>query len=44
MKRIILALLATVIFGKLFPLILLALVLIGLAVIIEAAVKEGKKL
>lgn len=44
MRRIILGILAAVIFGKLFPIILLALILAGLGVIIEAAVKEGKQL
>lgn len=44
MKRIILAILGAVIFGKLFPIVLLALLLIGGALMIKAAVEEGKQL
>lgn len=44
MKKIILSVLATVVFGKLFPVILLALILVGLAVIIKTTVEEGKQL
>lgn len=41
MKKIILALLATVLFGKLFPIILLALILITLGVIVKEAAEHG---
>ena len=44
MKKIILALVATVVCGKLFPILLLALILVGLGVIIKATVEEGKQL
>ena len=44
MKRIILSILVAVLFGKLFPLVLLALLLAGLALIIKTAVDEGKQL
>lgn len=37
MRKITLALIVTIIFGKLFPLILLAVLLVGLAVIIKEA-------
>lgn len=40
MKKLILALFATVAFGKLFPILLLAILLIGLGVIIKAAMEE----
>lgn len=42
MKKLVLALIATVIFGKLFPLMLLALLLVGLGAIIKAAIEEDK--
>ena len=41
MKKIILALAATMIFGKLFPILLLALILVGLAVMIKEAADHG---
>lgn len=44
MKKLILAILGAVVFGKLFPLVLLVLLLVGIAVIISTAVKEGKQL
>lgn len=44
MKKLILAILGAIVFGKLFPLVLLALLLVGIAVIISTAVKEGKQL
>lgn len=44
MKKLILAILGAVVFGKLFPLVLLALLLVGIAVIINTAIKEGKQL
>lgn len=44
MKKVILAILCAVIFGKLFPVILLAVILVGLGVIIKATVEEGKEL
>lgn len=37
MKKVTLALLATIVFGKMAPLILLALLLVGLVLIIKAA-------
>ena len=43
MKKIVLAILGAVIFGKLFPIILLAVILVGLGVIIKASVEEGKQ-
>ena len=42
MKKLILAILGAVCFGKLFPIVLLAVLLIGLALIIKATVEEGK--
>ena len=44
MRKVVLPVLATIVFGKLFPIILLALVLVGLAVIIKTTVEEGKQL
>ena len=44
MKRIILSIFVAVLFGKFFPLVLLALLLAGLGVIIKTAVDEGKQL
>lgn len=44
MRKVILAILGAVVFGKLFPVILLALILVGLGVIIKATIEEGKKL
>lgn len=44
MRKVILAVLGAMVFGKLFPVILLALMLVGLGVIIKAAVEEGKQL
>lgn len=44
MKKLILAILGAIVFGKLFPLVLLALLLVGIAVIISTTVKEGKQL
>ena len=44
MKKIAIGMVLTLIFGKLIPVILLALIVFGLAVIIDAAVKEGKQL
>lgn len=41
MKKIILAILATVVFGKLFPLILLALLLVGVCVMVKEAAEHG---
>ena len=43
MKKVILVVLATVVFGKLTPLLLVALLIIGLVVIIKESVKEGKQ-
>lgn len=37
MKKILLAILGAVVFGKLFPIILLALLMVGLAVIVKEA-------
>lgn len=44
MRKVILAILGTVVFGKLFPVILLAVVVVGLGVIIKATIEEGKEL
>ena len=41
MKKIILAVLATAVFGKMFPLIIVAVLLAGLAVIIKEAAEHG---
>lgn len=43
MKKLTLALIATILFGKLFPIILLALVLVGVVVIFKTAAEEGKQ-
>ena len=43
MKKIVLAILGAIVFGKLFPVILLAVILVGLGVIIKASVEEGKQ-
>ena len=43
MKKVVLALLATIAFGKLAPIILAALLIVGLVVIIKASVEEGKQ-
>lgn len=44
MRKVILAILGAVVFGKLFPVILLALIVVGLGVIIKATIEEGKEL
>lgn len=44
MRKILLAVLGAVVFGKLFPIILLAILVIGLCVMLKAAVEEGKQL
>ena len=44
MRKVIFAILGAVVFGKLFPVILLALILAGLGVIIKATIEEGKEL
>lgn len=44
MRKLILAILGAVVFGKLFPVIFLALILVGLGVIIKATIEEGKEL
>lgn len=44
MRKILLAVLGAVVFGKLFPIILLAILVIGLGVMLKAAVEEGKQL
>ena len=41
MKKIILAVLATAVFGKMFPLIIVAVLLAGLAIIIKEAAEHG---
>ena len=41
MKKIILAILGAVVFGKMFPIILLALLLIGLYVMVKEAAEHG---
>ena len=43
MKKITLALIATILFGKLFPVILLALIVVGAVMILKASVEEGKQ-
>ena len=40
MKKILLAILGAVVFGKLFPIILLALLMVGLAVIVKEAAEH----
>jgi len=42
MKKILLALLCTVLFGKFLPLLAVFLILAGIVVIFAEAVKEGK--
>lgn len=44
MKKILLALAATVVFGKLIPLLLTALLIVGGVVILVTAMEEGKQL
>ena len=44
MRKVILAILCAVLFGKLFPIILLALLVIGLGVIIKTTIEEGKQI
>lgn len=44
MRKVILAILGAVVFGKLFPVILLAVMVVGLGVIIKATIEEGKEL
>lgn len=43
MKKVILAILAAVVFGKMLPIILLGGILIGLAVMVKAAAEEANK-
>lgn len=43
MRKVLLAILGAVVFGKLFPIILLAMLVIGLAVVFKATVEEGKQ-
>ena len=44
MKKITLAVLCTVLFGKILPLLAVFLIVVGIVVIFAEAVKEGKKL
>ena len=43
MKKAILAIIGALVFGKLTPVILLALLIVALVVIIKASIEEGKQ-
>ena len=44
MKKVTIAVIATVLFGKMIPLLAVALVIVGIVIIFAEAIKEGKKL